>query len=94
MVIDYDILCESLDISFESLSRGNNSYAREHIKLLKKYGKNLDAKKNIAILMGLPNDEQVALIRRRELYKSCPEYFTWDGPTKKAEQELTPQMEK
>lgn len=45
MVIDYDILCESLDISFESLSRGNNSYAREHIKLLKKYGKNLDAKK-------------------------------------------------
>lgn len=94
MVIDFDILCDSLDISHDALTRGSNSYAREHIKLLKKYGKALDAKKNIAILMGLPNDEQVAIIRYRKLYKSCPEYFTWDGPTKKAEQELTPLLEK
>lgn len=94
MVIDYDMLCDSLDISFDSLMRGSNSYAHEHIKLLKKYGKNLDARKNIAILMGLPNDEQIAIIRHRKLYKSCPEYFTWDGPTKKAEQELTPLLEK
>lgn len=94
MVIDYDMLCDSLDISLDSLMRGSNSYAREHIKLLKKYGKTLDAKKNIAILMGLPNDEQVAIIRHRKLYKSCPEYFTWDGPTKKAEQELIPLLEK
>lgn len=93
MVIDYDMLCDSLDISFDSLMSGSNSYAREHIKLLKKYGKDLDARKNIAILMGLPNDEQIAIIRHRKLYKSCPEYFTWDGPTEKAEQELTPLLE-
>ena len=94
MVIDDAMLCDSLEISFDSLMRGSTSYAREHIKLLKKYGKNLDARKNIAILMGLPNDEQIAIIRHRKLYKSCPEYFTWDGPTKKAEQELTPLLEK
>ena len=45
MVIDYEMLCDSLDISLDSLMRGSNSYAREHIKLLKKYGKTLDAKK-------------------------------------------------
>lgn len=94
MVIDYDMLCDSLDISLDSLMRGSNSYAREHIKLLKKYGKALDARKNIAILMGLPSDEQVAIIRHRKLYKSCSEYFTWDGPTKKAKKELTPLLEK
>ena len=93
MVIDFDMLCDSLDISLDSLMRGSNSYAREHIKLLKKYGKDLGARKNIAILMGLPNDEQIAIIRHRKLYKSCPEYFTWDGPTEKAEQELTPLLE-
>jgi len=48
----------------------------------------------MAIYMSLPSDEQVAIIRRRELYKFYPEYFTWDGPTKKAEQELTPLLEK
>ncbi len=94
MVIDFDMLCDSLDISLDSLMRGSNSYAREHIKLLKKYGKTLDAKKNIAILMGLPNDEQIAIIRHRKLYKSCPEYFTWDGPTEKAEKELAPLLER
>ena len=45
MVIDFDVLCDSLDISHDALTRGSNSYAREHIKLLKKYGKALDAKK-------------------------------------------------
>lgn len=94
MVIDYDILCRELDISYDALTRGNDSYTREHIRLYKKYGKKLNARKNIAILMGLPSDEQVALIRRRKLYKSCPEYFTWDGPTEKAEEELTPLLEK
>ena len=64
MVIDYEMLCDSLDISLDSLMRGSNSYAREHIKLLKKYGKTLDAKKNIAILMGLPNDEQMVLLKK------------------------------
>ena len=94
MVIDYDALCDSLNISFDALMRGSNSYTREHVKLLKKYRKKLSVKKNMAIYMSLPSDEQVAIIRRRELYKFYPEYFTWDGPTKKAEQELTPLLEK
>ncbi len=88
MVIDYDALCDSLDISFDALMRGSNSYAREHVKLLKKYGKKLDVKKNMAIYMSLPSNEQVAIIRRRELYKFYPEYFTWDGPTKKLSKNL------
>ncbi len=48
MVIDYEMLCDSLDISLDSLMRVA-TLMREHIKLLKKYGKTLDAKKNIAI---------------------------------------------
>lgn len=94
MVIDFDVLCDSLDISHNALTRGSNSYAREHIRLLKKYGKKLDVKKNMAIYMSLPSDEQIAIIRYRKLYKSHPEYFTWDGPTEKAEKELTPLLEK
>lgn len=94
MVVDYDMLCDSLDISFDSLMRGSNSYAREHVKLLKKYGDKLTRLKDLAILMGLPNDEQIAIIRERNYFKIYPEYFTWDGPTKKAEQELTPLLEK
>ena len=94
MVIDYDILCEELDISFDALTRGNNSYAREHKKLYKKYGKNLTKLKDLAICMSLPSDEQVAIIRRRELYNFYPDYFTWDVTTEKAEKELTPLLEK
>ena len=89
MVIDYDMLCDSLDISFDSLMSGSNSYACEHIKLLKKYGDKFTKLKDLAILMGLPNDEQIALIRKRKYFKIYPEYFTWDGPTKKGKQELT-----
>lgn len=44
--------------------------------------------------MKLPNDELVAQIRHNNLHKGWPEYFTWDGPTKKAEKELTPLLEK
>ena len=94
MVIDYDMLCDSLDISFDSLMRGSNSYAREHVKLLKKYGDKLTRLKDLAILMGLPNDEQIAIIRERKYFKIYPKYFNWDGPTEKAEQELTPLLEK
>ena len=61
MVIDYDALCDSLDISFDALTRGNNSYAREHKKLYKKYGKNLTKLKDLAICMSLPSDEQIAI---------------------------------
>lgn len=84
MVIDFDVLCDSLDISHNALTRGSNSYTREHKKLYK----------NMAIYMSLPSDEQIAIIRYRKLYKSHPEYFTWDGPTEKAEKELTPLLEK
>ena len=48
----------------------------------------------MAIYISLPSDEQIAIIRYRKLYKSHPEYFTWDGPTEKAEKELTPLLEK
>ena len=90
MVIDFDMLCDSLDISFDSLMRASNSYSREHVRLLKKYGDKFTKLNDLAILMGLPNDEQIALIRKRKYFKIYPEYFTWDGPTKKAEQVLTP----
>ena len=53
MVIDYDILCEELDISFDALTRGNNSYAREHKKLYKKYGKNLTKLKDLASIIAV-----------------------------------------
>ncbi len=39
MVIDYEALCDSLDISHEALLRGSNTYAREYVKLRRKYGK-------------------------------------------------------
>lgn len=94
MVIDYEIYCKNLDISLDALTRGSNSYTREHKKLYKKYGKNLTKLKDLAICMILPSDEQVAVIRDKELYKFYPEYFTWDGPTEKAEKELTPLLEK
>lgn len=94
MVIDYDMLCDSLDISFDSLMRGSNSYAREHVKLLKKYGNKFTKLHDLAILMGLPNDEQIAIIRTRKYFKIYPEYFTWNGPTEKAEKELIPLLEK
>ncbi|OFR21523.1 hypothetical protein [Lancefieldella rimae] len=84
MVIDFDVLCDSLDISHNALTRESNSYTREHKKLYK----------NMAIYISLPSDEQIAIIRYRKLYKSHPEYFTWDGPTEKAEKELTPLLEK
>lgn len=89
MVIDYEVLCDSLDISHEALLRGSNTYAREIVKLCREYGpNNFPREKELAIYMKLPNDELVALIRRRNLHKGWPEYFTWDGPTEKAEKEL------
>lgn len=88
MVIDYEALCDSLDISHEALLRGSNTYAREYVKLRRKYGKDYTKKQILSIYMKLPNDELVALIRRRNLHKGWPEYFTWDGPTEKSEREL------
>lgn len=41
MVIDFDVLCDSLDISHNALTRGSNSYTREHKKLYKNMAKSL-----------------------------------------------------
>ncbi len=56
MVIDYEALCDSLDISHEALLRGSNTDAREYGKLRRKYGKDYTKKQILSIYMKLPND--------------------------------------
>ncbi|WP_282710282.1 hypothetical protein [Lancefieldella sp. Marseille-Q7238] len=51
MVIDYEVLCDSLDISHEALLRGGKTFAREYVKLRRKQNGELTENQYLAIYM-------------------------------------------
>lgn len=83
-MLDFDAIYKRLGVDRETLHRAGARFNNLLWNIP-------DTKETIIkAYFSLPPDELLALIRVKGLYKRYPDYFTFDGPTEKAEKELTP----